>query len=467
MGRVIMAVFALAILLRVLVMATYTPVVLTYYGGDSTRYLRLPFTGFHGLFSDPNIPAGYPAFLDVARWLSHSIYFTIGLQHAIGVGTGVLLLLLVRKTGAPLWVGLLPACVVLFSGDHIFLETALLTETLWMFMFVAGLCAAMTARGSRNARWWLLAAGALLAVAAIVRHLSLPFIVVIAIWALFEFSESWRARLTAAVAILASAAVILLAYLGTVSLVGGYAGFTDMSGFNLYARVGQFANCHDFTPPSGTAGLCEYTPSSSRNGPYYYSYDPASPLYKAGFGADPRSAPLLGKFARAAILHEPLSYIQAVAKDLLRYVAPYAEVVRPGSGADPERMSFFNDIPTSQGQAPQELADEFSEDYYGIGSATTGQWTRELLGSYQEIFRVGGLLTVVFGLLSIVGVFFAQGAVRRVILLFGLLALYLYVAPVALSSYDARYGVPAAMMLSVSAALGGWAIGRRIVGANR
>src|SRR5947209_10211546 len=85
--RTVAFLFGAGLLLRVLVMALYPDVVLTYYGGDATRYLRLPFTGYHGLFSDPNIPAGYPAFLDAARWVSRNIVFTIGLQHLMGLAT--------------------------------------------------------------------------------------------------------------------------------------------------------------------------------------------------------------------------------------------------------------------------------------------------------------------------------------------------------------------------------------------
>src|ERR1035438_6973238 len=49
-NRAITILFALGVALRVFVMAVYSDVVLNYYGGDSTRYLRLPFTGYRALF---------------------------------------------------------------------------------------------------------------------------------------------------------------------------------------------------------------------------------------------------------------------------------------------------------------------------------------------------------------------------------------------------------------------------------
>ena len=125
----VLGLFGVGLLLRILVMVLYSNVTLTYYGGDSARYMRLPFTGFHGLFSDPFIPAGYPAFLHVARWVSHNIVFTIGLQHLMGIGTAALLLLALRGLGAPWWAASIAAVVPLLSGDHLFLEASALTET--------------------------------------------------------------------------------------------------------------------------------------------------------------------------------------------------------------------------------------------------------------------------------------------------------------------------------------------------
>lgn len=458
-NRAIIALFAVGLALRIVVMAIYSDVVLIYYGGDSTRYLRLPFTGFHGLFSDPNIPAGYPAFLHAARWVSRDIVFTIGLQHLMGLATAVLLLLLVRRIGGPSWLGLIPAGVVLLSGDHLFLEAALLTETLWMLLIVAGLWAAMSARGAAHTERWLVSAGILLALAAIVRHLALPFFILVAAWAAWELGSRWSDRLRFACAVVVPAVVVIGAYSGTARIEKGYAGFIDMSGFSLYGRVAEFANCKDFTPPKGTAGLCnDPIPPDQRDGTFYYQFAPTSPLYRAGFTSDAQSAPTLERFAHAVILHQPVEYLKLVGKELLRYVAPYSVVARPASGVDPDGMSFASAVPANQGQSPTLLAEEYSEDYTHVSHSLPSQGVREALGSYQEIFRLSGLPVVLLALLSIVGLMVSRGSVRRAILLFGALAGYLYVVPVALSSYDVRYGVPAGLMLSVSGALGGWVI---------
>lgn len=459
--RVIVAIFAVGILLRILMMTLYSTVVLIYYGGDSTRYLRLPFTNYHSLFSDPTAPAGYPAFLDGARWIDRNIVFTITSQHLMGIGTAVLVLLLVRRIGAPMWVAMVPAAIALLSGDFLFLETALLTETLWMLLLAGGLCAAVYSRDSHHAMAWLITAGTILALASLVRSLSLPMAVPVAIWVIWEFGGSLATKARLAAAVLVPVAILVGGYAFLAGQESGYSGLTEMSGFNLYARVGQFADCHKFIPPEGTAKLCESTPPNQRSGPFYYTYGTNAPMYRAGLGANPKSSKLLGSFADAAILHQPIAYLHAVGEDLLKYVAPYAVVARPDSGIEPGGMSFASDIPANQGQSPSTLSSEFAEDYSGVSSALPSQGIREALGAYQEIFRLSGLPVIILTALAIVGLFASEGHVRRSLWLIFVLAAYLYVAPVALSSYDVRYGVPASLLLSIAGALGGWSIWKR------
>src|SRR5581483_3401766 len=171
--------------------------------------------------------------------IDRNIAFTITLQHLMGLATAVFLYAIVRGlTRSNAW-ACLPAAVVLLSGDVVFLETALLTETLWMLLLAAGMWACVNARGRRRPYSWLCAGAALLA--------------------LWEIGGGWRRRVGVAACFLAPAAILLGSYALVASAENGYAGLSDMSGFNLYARVGQFADCSDFTPPRGTAGLCEST----------------------------------------------------------------------------------------------------------------------------------------------------------------------------------------------------------------
>src|SRR5581483_2395466 len=144
--------------------------------------------------------------------IDHNIAFTITLQHLMGLATAVFLYAIVRGlTRSNAW-ACLPAAVVLLSGDVVFLETALLTETLWMLLLAAGMWACVNARGRRRPYSWLCAGAVLLSLAGLVRSLSLPLIVLAALWALWEIGGGWRRRVGVAACFLAPAAILLGRY---------------------------------------------------------------------------------------------------------------------------------------------------------------------------------------------------------------------------------------------------------------
>jgi hypothetical protein len=463
--RTVLVLFGVGLLLRILVMLLYSDVTLTYYGGDSTRYMRLPFTGFHGLFSDASIPAGYPAFLHIVRWISNDIALTTGLQHLMGIGTAAFLLLALRRLGAPWWAASVPAAVALLSGDHLFLEASILTETLWMLLLAAAIWTTFASSAYPRSRWRLVAAGVLFAVSATVRHISLPFALFVAVWVAWDHVGPLRERLRVAALLLVPALIVLGCYLGVARLEHGYAGFTDMSGFNLYGRVAGFANCKDFTPPAGTRGLCNDVPPGRRTeGTFYYTYNPASPFYRAGLVPTTPDASIAGRFARAAIEQQPLQYLKTVVKDLARYVAPYAITAPKDSGSSPGGMSFANTVPQNQGATPAQLASQYSVEYSQVDHALPSQGIRELLGGYQEIFRLNGFAIALLALTAIAGLWLTRDHIRRGLVLLMVLAVYLYVAPVALSSYDVRYGVPPGLILAAAAGIGAWGAVDRLRG---
>ena len=68
---------------RIAAMVLAPTAVYNYFGGDSVRYLRLESTGFTGLFGDPGMTAGYPAFLDGLQAIWSQLAFTIALQHVL------------------------------------------------------------------------------------------------------------------------------------------------------------------------------------------------------------------------------------------------------------------------------------------------------------------------------------------------------------------------------------------------
>lgn len=461
----LLAVVAAGVLLRTLVLTLSSASVLTYYGGDSTRYLRLSVSGFHGLFSDTAMPAGYPGFLLALQALWDWLPFTIAVQHTLGVVAGMLLFAAVRRAGGSRPAALAAAGAVLLSGDQLFLEHGILTESLWLPLLAWALFAVSGAiREPERRLRWLLIGGALLGVSALARHVSVVLPLVVAAWAALAFGGSVKRRLTRAGAVLGPGLAVLVVYYGvSVGLAGGKSGLTENSGFSLYGRTGQFADCTRFTPPKGTRALCSAIPRAERAGTFYWQFNPASPLYtRFGLDAGSRSdQKLLGSFARAAILHQPLDYARAVTKDLARFVVPDVGVERPDSGITPELMSFKSTVAVAQGVDSATLARQFGEKYDGVGNGSTSQASRTILGAYQSVFRFDGLLLLALLAAALAGLGRGRGAARTGCGLFLTCSIALFVLPVATSAYDARYAVPPGHLLAAAAALGLTALATR------
>ena len=120
--------------LRVYAMVAYSPAVVSAQAHDGAAYVGAARRGFAtGNYE----PAGYPAFLRVVHAVRSELAFTISVQHAMGLATGVLLFLIVRRLGAPGWVGLAPAAVVWLGGDQVFLEHAPMSEALFTPLLAA------------------------------------------------------------------------------------------------------------------------------------------------------------------------------------------------------------------------------------------------------------------------------------------------------------------------------------------
>src|SRR5918994_4337701 len=189
--------------------------------------LRLESTGHTGPFDDPGMTAGYPAFLNALQWISSHLAFTIAVQHLLGLVTAALLYATLRRAGAPRGLALVPAAVVALGGDFVYLEHALLTESLWTALLAGSLYCVVRALGEGAPWGWLAAGGALMAVSATVRSPSLLLGGVLAPWVLLAFGPGQRRRLLAAAALLVPFAVLVGAYAGAARIADGYAGFAD------------------------------------------------------------------------------------------------------------------------------------------------------------------------------------------------------------------------------------------------
>src|SRR5271154_388393 len=106
---------AAAIAVRILVMLAFRPVM--WFGGDSASYLA---TGLR-LIPDPSRVGGYGFLLWLLQPL-HSFVAVAAVQHAMGIGIGVLIYLLARRYGLPGWAATLATLPVFFDAYQLQLE---------------------------------------------------------------------------------------------------------------------------------------------------------------------------------------------------------------------------------------------------------------------------------------------------------------------------------------------------------
>lgn len=445
---------AAGVALRVLVMVTYSSAVFVFYSGDSIRYARIAAPGYHsGLFSDPFAPAGYPAFLKLLRAIWSALPFTVGVQHALGIGVALLLYAVVRRLGAPRGVALVPAGVVLLSGDQLFLEHALLSETFWAALVTGGLYAVIRgAGGGEGDPRWLGAAGLILAGSALARQISIPLLLVAAVWVASVVRGRLARRAVVAAAVLGPGLVMLGLYVGVAHLEHGVSGLGGRSGWQLYGRVAQFANCADFHPPGRTRLLCQSTPPAKRPGLVAQLYDPSLPLYH--FDYQGKDDGLVRRFALDAIINQPGAYLGAILADWA--TAAGLRGIRPGEGASPSMMSFSRRTPFG---APvptvRAIAAYYRRAYTSVRALPLPHWAQRL-GRYQSIMRLHEVLVIPLVLIVLAGLLISRGPIRAgIALLFGFV-LGLYLLPPIANAWDVRYGVLPGELLAAAAAASGW-----------
>ena len=437
--------------LRLWLMVSIRPALFGY--ADSYAYIA---AAKGPLFSDPLRPVGYSAFLRVLHAVNANLSFTILAQHALGLASALLLYLAARRVGVSRWWSLLPAAVVALAGPQVMIEHAPLSEALFVFLQSAALYAAARAVGDRD--WaWALAAGALAGAATTVRALGLLLVGALVICLLAAPRSGWRRRLGRAGAALAAALVVVGGYVVAQEQETGYRGLAPAGGWNLYGRVAPFADCDRFTPPAGTRRLCETKPEDERPGPNAYIFggaeSPAIRAFGTPFEASQADSDRVAEFARAALTHQPLDWLDhVVTEDLPRYYSADRQA-RDGVGLG------YDGLEETLVSGPLAGPNAgFAATYY----TTQGQFLRggrlDAFRSYEDATRVSGIAFVLLSLLALIGAFVAPPELRRGALLFGAAAVVATLGPLLTLYFDARYAIAAYGPLAAAAALGGAAL---------
>ncbi|MGH3994711.1 MAG: hypothetical protein ACRDSN_19890, partial [Pseudonocardiaceae bacterium] len=185
------------------------------------------------LFGNPLRPAGYPLFLRALHGLAPSLLLLVIVQHLLGLASAALSYCAIARTGAPRLLGLVPAAILALGGDIMFVEHAPISEALFIFLVTLGLYAAVRSQAGESLRWPAIC-GLALTLAATVRVVAVPLLLVVGLWVLAGIALPLRRRL----AILAVGAASALALLGTYYAIQerevGRTGLSPNGIWNLY-----------------------------------------------------------------------------------------------------------------------------------------------------------------------------------------------------------------------------------------
>lgn len=451
-------VLGLAVLLRVLLSLAVQPAMMN--NADTPVYTTM---ADNSMFADPVRPAGYAMVLRVLHAISDNLEFTILVQHLLGVCTGLLIYATVRRIGAPLWAGVVGGAAVFLSLDQIYLEHSILAESFFALLIACALYACVRALDepreliarvtTRHA--WIVAAGSAVGFAGWVRAAGAPLVPFLALWFLFAIPGRWLERIGRAALAGGAVAVILLLYFSLNEATTGHFGLTEANGRVLYGRVAPFAKCEEFSPPAETRVLCEETPTLDRFGSDFYIWDERSPAWQE-FGPPPASDDVLGEFGREAVIHQPFSYVGAVATDTLRHFAPQLNSERLSAGTPYEWMSIGR----------RDDAEDFiggAIAAYYPGEALQFHSGARTLDDFQAFLRVHPILMLQCVILAGFGIWLSAGRVRAALILVLGASLLLLVIPSVTATYNARYAVPIGGPIVAAGAVGAWVVFRRLV----
>jgi hypothetical protein len=442
--RLFTALLAVATLLRLDAMLGYRPAV---WFNDSFDYLHVAMS----LYPHPIRTDGYPFFLWALKPL-HSFALVAGLQHAMGLATGIMVYALLRKRFAlPAWGATLAAAPALLDAYQIQLEHLILSDAMFGFLLAVVVVALLWYDTELT---WKRGAviGLVLGLMSLTRSVGLPVLLAVVIY-LFIRRINWRII----AAVVALCAMPLAAYAGWFYSWYGKPGLTMSSGIFLYARVTAFADCNKINPPVAEIPLCN-NPKVT-NTPLVFSqdaiWDKNSPLLRYSSG---RFTPFINQtaqdYATRAILAQPGDYLRVVAEDFLRTFKWNRDVF-------PDRATYemyqFNTksaaLPDWRMSKDRTAANEARAYEEGDARTQIIQPYSTAIRLYQRYIYLRGTM---LGLILLVGLAGLVPMWRRLggrAFLPWVTATGLLIVPAATAEFDYRYVLPVVPLACIAAAI--------------
>ncbi|MEV0387777.1 hypothetical protein [Nonomuraea sp. NPDC050643] len=426
--RVFAVLLALAAALRLVTMLGYRPATLYWY--DSFTYLD---TAVHLAPSATFHPIGYPLLLR-ALLPFHSVELVVAVQHVLGLGVGVLIYAVLRRRSLPGWAAAAATVPPLFDASFLRLEHAVLSDTQFIVLVVAGLAVLLwSPRVSTRAAT---VAGLLFAPAALTRTIALPLLALVVL--VLAVQRVGRRRLAA---LTLAGTLPLAAYAAWYAQHHGRFAISGADGVALWARTMTFADCARIQPPPERAVLCPNATVLDAASEYVWSaHASLNRLPGDRFSHND----LARSFAIDAVLAQPLDYLADVVRDTAIAFSwtpiPHPDRTTPAFGF---KHGYW-------GLPDQPLVEKVRREYDPdiSGQSSVGPFADFLIVYQYAAYLRGPML----GAILLVG---AAGALRRPrrALLPWAMAMGLLVGPVAVLDFDHRYVLPVIPVACLAAGL--------------
>jgi len=438
------------LVLRGLVQATYDPAIFFF---DSFTYLQHAFEPV----ADSARPLGYPLLFLRPLLTLHDLGLITLVQHicALGMAGAVYAFLLHR--GLRHWLAALAVAPVLLDGYLLQIEQNIASDTVFLTLVVGALVLLMW-RPRPTVRV-VAVAGLLLGIAATVRFVGGPLVLLAVVYVLLV--SRGRARLLGVLAMAATAAVPLLVYSAlTYPFTGEFRpGGGSMSARTMYARTVPLADCGKLAEsgaPAYLQHLCPSVPVEDRvQHPKPYMQKTLLPNWTVpGLppGVDRYDA--LRDFGSRVVRNQPVDVTAAILDDFVNGFA-WARF-QPPDAWSLETWRF----PVKVRSAGLEVYDEAETTrQYGGGPPTVDAGTAWFLRDYQSVVYTRGPVFVLGVVLPVIAaaIAIARRRSRSDLVAPGLLvsgtALALLLSAAAYS-FSWRYQLPSIPLLPWAAALG-------------
>ncbi len=440
--RAFAVVLLVAAALRAMVIAGWPPI---FWFNDSYNYV------IDAVTRKPDVVRsnGYPFFLQAIEPF-HSLLLLAGLQAMMGLAMGLAIYAVLRRRGLPWWGATLPALPVLFDVFELQLEHMIMSDVLFVFLITIAI---VLLCWSDQPSWLTcVIVGLLIGYAALVRTVGEPLLIVVVVLLLVR-RVNWKRLAT----LLVVGLLPIVGYMGWYhSFYGKYA-LDGSSGSFLYSRVSSFAECGQIPNlPSDLRVLCDPKPVADRVNSQQYIWDTTTPLYRYShghnFSAQADSA--AGKFAKQALLAQPMSYARVAFDDTMHtFTWDRSQSDLTGSGPSYRFRITVDAVPWWEHYYP---VDKTSVITYA--SPTLGQpkvvtpWSY-LIIDYQKVFYLRGTMLGAILLIGLAGALLRWRRWGGITLLPWVVGVLLVVIPPLTAGFSYRYVVAAVPVSCLAAGL--------------